>query len=253
MKKLIKNILKNKGYEIRRSAMYSQEQKVTREDFFNLYFSTVDPENFCFVQAGANDGVSNDPIHKYIAKYKLKGVTLEPQPRLFAKLQKNYIGYPVKPIMAGLGPVSGDISFYSVKKFVFENLPSEASKVRLSAMASFDKDRIIAVIENEVMNKMGMKGTVEDFLDIRKVPVLTFNELCEKNDIDHVDFIQLDIEGLDWQVLKTVDIKKYNPTVINIETQCLSKEGHNEVEKFLTDHGYNFFYDIADICAYKIK
>ncbi|MFY9287282.1 MAG: FkbM family methyltransferase, partial [Alphaproteobacteria bacterium] len=43
-----------------------------------------------FIQIGAMDGVSYDPIHKHVKKQKWKGLLFEPIPDMFVKLQNNY-------------------------------------------------------------------------------------------------------------------------------------------------------------------
>src|SRR5271155_2568223 len=50
-----------------------------------------EPDIF-FLQIGAHDGVSYDPIHNYIAKHHWKGLLVEPQPAVFQKLKENYAG-----------------------------------------------------------------------------------------------------------------------------------------------------------------
>ena len=46
--------------------------------------------NCQFIQVGANDGSLNDPIRQFILKNYLKGVMIEPQPKIFEKLKINY-------------------------------------------------------------------------------------------------------------------------------------------------------------------
>jgi len=43
-----------------------------------------------FVQIGANDGIYNDPLYKYIRRDKWKGVLIEPQKKIFNRLRNNY-------------------------------------------------------------------------------------------------------------------------------------------------------------------
>src|SRR5215831_17926003 len=45
-----------------------------------------------FVQIGAYDGVSTDPLRKYIERFGWKGIMLEPQPGPAAKLRRIYRG-----------------------------------------------------------------------------------------------------------------------------------------------------------------
>ena len=51
-------------------------------------------EQFYFVQIGANDGYSFDPINHLIKKYNLKGVCIEPIQEYFQELKNTYKNYP---------------------------------------------------------------------------------------------------------------------------------------------------------------
>ena len=55
-------------------------------------------ERFLVVQVGANDGVVNDPINKFIKDNpeRVAGVFIEPQPNVFSRLEKNYSFLPRK-------------------------------------------------------------------------------------------------------------------------------------------------------------
>lgn len=54
-----------------------------------LFYKTLHP-NFFFIQIGANDGVSFDPIYKLVTKEKVKGIAIEPVTDIFEKLKINY-------------------------------------------------------------------------------------------------------------------------------------------------------------------
>jgi len=47
-------------------------------------------KGFFFVEIGAHDGISGDPIHRHIIKYKWKGILIEPVKYLFDKLVAYY-------------------------------------------------------------------------------------------------------------------------------------------------------------------
>lgn len=45
-------------------------------------------ENVKFIQIGANDGITDDPIRKYILNHNWKGVLVEPNASVFESLKK---------------------------------------------------------------------------------------------------------------------------------------------------------------------
>ena len=58
-----------------------------------------------------------------------------------------------------------------------------------------------------------------------------------------IDFMSIDVEGLDFQVLKSNDWVRYRPKVILFESHAYDNGflRDNELGQFLTDNGYHFF------------
>jgi hypothetical protein len=59
-----------------------------------------------------------------------------------------------------------------------------------------------------------------------------------------IDFLSVDVEGFDLQVLRSNDWEKYRPAYILVE--CMSKESFEEIVsdetyKYLISQGYSFF------------
>lgn len=48
-------------------------------------------DNVSFLQIGSNDGISGDPLNKFINNYNWKGILVEPITSLFEKMIRNYI------------------------------------------------------------------------------------------------------------------------------------------------------------------
>ncbi len=56
-----------------------------------------------------------------------------------------------------------------------------------------------------------------------------------------IDLLDIDVEGLDLQVLKSNDWSKYRPRVVLVEDKEFRKNpGNSEVFNFLKENGYNF-------------
>ena len=60
--------------------------KNTIDEFTSLF--SKHRNNLTVVQIGANDGINNDPIHKFIKRDHWRGVLLEPQKYVFEKYLK---------------------------------------------------------------------------------------------------------------------------------------------------------------------
>lgn len=101
-----------------------------------------------------------------------------------------------------------------------------------SGLSSFDRDN-------------GAAGKDKGF-DVQQfdVPVITLAEICDRyvpaGTI--IDFMKIDVEGWERQVLLGADWTKYCPTIICIEATkpCSDITTRHEWESILTDHGYEF-------------
>jgi FkbM family methyltransferase len=82
---------------------------------------------------------------------------------------------------------------------------------------------------------------------IVKVPLISINQLIQENFDTYPDFLSIDIEGLDLEVLKSLDYSRYPIPVICVET-CLYSENHihpkdKSIAEFMTQKGYEIYAD----------
>lgn len=212
---------------------------ISRDDFFNLYFATAaDP---FFVQIGANDGVTYDPLHRYVTQYNLAGIALEPAPSVFASLTRTYADYPrVRCVNAAIGRQRGRATLYTVKD---EHLTSEDARRAFAGGASFIRDIRVKTLAGKLPGNVDPEGYIEPI----PVEVMTFDDLA----LARVDFLQIDAEGYDYEILKTVDLRRYRPAVINFESHFLSRSDAADCRAMLRAHGYEFFDSGSDTTAYR--
>ena len=52
---------------------------------------------------------------------------------------------------------------------------------------------------------------------------------------DNFDFLNIDCEGNDFKILKTIDLKKYTPKIINIEVSLNNKK---DIYDYMRLNGY---------------
>ncbi|HEX6333132.1 MAG TPA: FkbM family methyltransferase [Flavisolibacter sp.] len=83
--------------------------------------------------------------------------------------------------------------------------------------------------------------------EVRKVPLLHINQVMEQYFKPHPNFISLDIEGLDLDVLKSMDFTRFRPEAICVETITFSLTNEErkmqEIIDFVTSQGYFVFAD----------
>jgi len=79
----------------------------------------------------------------------------------------------------------------------------------------------------------------------KDIETSTLEEILDKNlpKEQQIDFLSIDVEGLDFMVLKSNNFNKYNPKIILIEVlgSCLLGIENNEISVFLKQYGYKIY------------
>ena len=61
-----------------------------------------------------------------------------------------------------------------------------------------------------------------------KINTLTFNDLCEKYDISNIEYLSIDTEGLDYEILNSIDLSKIDIKNILFEKWNIDNDDLNE-------------------------
>jgi FkbM family methyltransferase len=72
-------------------------------------------------------------------------------------------------------------------------------------------------------------------IDQVKIPTITMNKLLEREKVQTIDFLSMDIEGAELAALNGFDIEKYKPRLVCVEIQ---KELADKLLDYFTRHGY---------------
>lgn len=196
------------------------------------HISQQSNEPVFFLQVGAMDGVSFDPIHPYVKAFGWRGILVEPLPDMMQKVQTNYAGHP--------GLVFENVAITSqVETRSLYRIPAEAAKR--------------AGLPDWVL---GMSTFVPGKLDQFKPHVIEQSVACmplaavlEKHRPAKIDVLQIDTEGYDLKVLQQFDFVRYRPLVVNFEVVNLSSQERAEAMELLLAHGYVFYQNDMDIFA----
>lgn len=186
-------------------------------------------KNFFFVQVGANDGLRNDPIHKYVKEYGWRGILIEPQAKAFVMLQKNY---------------------ESSKGLVFENIAigTEDGELELFSIDSGESEEwhdLIATARPEVGLLKDQNRTVVS----QKVKALKLETLWEMHGVKEVDLMLMDLEGFEPKIFQSYSWN-LKPKKIYFETRHLGYMQFQEVQKILHGQGYRLFTERGDCLAW---
>jgi FkbM family methyltransferase len=186
-----------------------------------------------FIQIGAHDGVTVDPIRRYVEEWRWSGIVVEPQPKMFAKLRAAYKHEPwVKLEQVAISRSDGEASLYAFKDG--QNLPYHATM-----LASFFRNSL-------TNNGHGYKGEVEEL----KVPTLCVKSLLGKHMVKQVDLLQIDTEGYDRDIIDMFFEAGVYPTIIHFEDAIGDKQ-HNPMLARLNSLGYGIWHHYPDTLAYR--
>lgn len=224
---------------------------ITRENFFDLYFTLKRP---FVVQLGANDGKTHDPIYQYISKYNLSGLLVEPQPEVFKRLKDNHKDNPnLKFANTAIGKKDSDTPFYRIKP----NLVMKGKEYKASSGSSFYRDDIIINIKNRlppIRNDVlkYISKDPNDYIEEISVKIKTIDLLFKENNVEKIDFLLIDCQGFDYEILKQLDFRRFSPDIINFEHSLFSPEELMRSRELLTKNEYKYFIYEGDTCAYKM-
>lgn len=99
-------------------------------------------------------------------------------------------------------------------------------------------DEVLAKEREEIANYK--------IVDIREVEIFPLKEILDMYlpKDQTIDFINIDVEGLDFEVIQSNDWNKYRPQVVIVEiipAQCIEDLLEHETTKYLKAFGYSIF------------
>ena len=192
-------------------------------------------KDFFFIQIGANDGVRCDDIYRFVTKNKLKGIVVEPLKDLFSELEKNYSEHPqIKKVNAAISNENGQQALYRIR-------PDASVPDWCHGIASFNKSHLLSS-SNKIPN-------INEYIEEELVECITFSRLISENNVTQVDFLQVDVEGFDFEIIKMIDFNVIKPKIIRYEWCNLSSEDNLRCADYLVEKGYTLFDDKLDVIA----
>jgi hypothetical protein len=73
-----------------------------------------------------------------------------------------------------------------------------------------------------------------------EVPCLTFDALLEKHRVQRVDFLNIDAEQNDFEILSMIDFTRWRPNIICVETSEFTDEQEMRANQLLRLAGYQY-------------
>jgi FkbM family methyltransferase len=196
-------------------------------------FAKSYPQAFV-IQVGAHDGSIVDPLRAELVRRPWRGILVEPVPYVFERLRASYGRNPRLVLEnAAIADTDGTVEIHHLPE------TSDGSVWGgYDALGSLRKDVVLKHTE--------LVPDVEQRLVSTTVPSLTFESLCKKHGVQRIDIVQTDTEGYDYEVLKLIDLPRWQPGLIMYEHVHLAPAEQAEARALLTRHGYELIADHMD-------
>jgi FkbM family methyltransferase len=182
-----------------------------REDVILQGFFDTDETGF-YVDIGAYDP-DEDSVTKHFYLKGWRGINVEPQPDRYALFVDR------RPedtnVNCGVSDAAGKLTLRSYDN---QGLSTFSKKVQ----SRYEKDSQIGT------------GKYKDIT----VKVVTLKQLFEDHNVKSIQFLKVDVEGLEYEVLAGNDWKQYRPEVLCIEITHTDKDW----EGLLKRNGYSFVF-----------
>ncbi len=166
-------------------------------------------ENGYFIEFGAADGVESSNSFLLEKRFNWNGILVEPGRSWQTSLKKNR---------------SANIDFSYIWKVSGVDLEfKETSNLGLSTLVNF--------LDSDMHSEA--RGVVKHY----KVHALSLNDLLVKYSAPHeIDYLSIDTEGSEFDILNALDFNKWKFRVITCEHNYTPSRA--KIEKLLTENGY---------------
>jgi len=192
--------------------------------------------SFVIVQIGAFTGATgNDPLYAFLQrelpkKPHARALLIEPVESSFAGLAEAYAGIQnVSFENVAIADADGEQDFYRLGV----DPTAHGKPAWLSQVASLRADRMDLWED--------FRPDLRDFWlrhhVVERVRCATLSVVLERNNIAHIDLLQIDAEGNDYEILKTIDFAQLRPRFINYERELLG-EDEGACRSMMTAAGY---------------
>lgn len=203
--------------------LYRAVKHLLRDDFFIL-------------NIGANDGVDNDPIHPFLVMFPhWRGICIEPVHYNFEQLTFNYRNFPaIKLVQAAIGQEQKPLYYIDERARCDMNYVSQC--------CSFDREYVLKTLaELRTHRPEAVSDDAEKYLtEDMSIPCLRLDQFLRDEGVERVDFLNIDVEGHDFDVFMEFDVARYKPAIICVESAGFNEEKRTVFNKVMADNNYEF-------------
>ncbi len=193
-----------------------------------------------FIEIGANDGISWDPLFKFIKKYKWEGILVEPHPTYYRELVENYKAINTGKIHFENIAISDEHG--KKELYYFSNInKSDQDYLFLKCLSSFNKGHLLKHCND--YPELEIKSVI--------VNCTTLNQLIEKYKFRAFDLLLIDAEGVDFEIIQSIDFELIKPRIIFFEHFHFNSDMKKQIDQLLKKHLYKMIEDRLNTIAFQ--
>ena len=201
-------------------ALHELDEKMLKYLNFNNGF---------FIEAGANDGISQSNTFLYEKEFDWNGLLIEPNPSKYNQCKNNR----PNSIVENYALVSNSYKH----DYIDGDFDHEGYADSLMSMVLDEGDWCDDILRD-------CKKEKKESSNIIKVPATSLDKLLEKHNIKKIDFFSLDVEGYEISVLNGFDIEKYLPNYMLIETTSFENR-RKVIFDYMEDRNYKVIEELT--------
>lgn len=188
-----------------------------------------DSSSITFIQVGANDGETNDPLCRHLDKYEWRGALIEPEPAAFERLRGRYGCRPgIQLYNCAVAGAEGTLTLF------FDG--SGASDV-LRQKTSSNLEHLVR------------HGVRKSSIQSREVRAVTVCGVIEELRLEALDLLVVDAEGMDFDIVSGALTDGPTPRVIFFEHVHMNREQRCSILKLLDEYEFQYVEDYKDTLA----
>lgn len=195
------------------------------DEVLTAYFKENERVNLVII--GANNGKTKDFLLDYLTWKGVRAVLVEPVADLFLQLKES------------LG-VSDQLYFENAA--IYERA-CRRTMYRLNTCDQFPDWAVgLGSFKKTTVLDHGnqLKG-IRRHMTKEVVDCITLKSLLDKYKFDFINILQIDTEGYDYEIVKTIDFKKIRPDIIIVEFFHLSFYQYYSMLNLLLDNNYQIY------------
>ena len=108
-------------------------------------------------------------------------------------------------------------------------------------LSSFDRETLLSHRE--------FFPEIDSFLRSEEIQSVALNDLLADAKADHIDLLQIDVEGYDHELIRILDLDRFAPSIVRFEHVHLTRDQHDACIDKLVAHGYRVCLEEHDTLA----